>query len=118
MNYTTGDWITYRTSQGWTTTAVIIDTAHGKLTVGNHPNDPDTKTISKSTVVDRIDNKPGSTRYSEGDDIVYNHPQGWSTEATVLTVRPDNKLVVGSNPHDDNASTINTSDVIEKVKPT
>ena len=117
MTYNTDDWITYRTKQGWTATGVIIATSpNGTVTVGKHTKDPDAKTINKQNIINTIDVNQTPIRYEEGDTVSYNHPQGWSEEGTILAIRPDNKLIIGSHPHDADASTIQQNDIIRKIK--
>lgn len=116
MKYDAGDWITYRTAQSWTTTGIIITTApNGTVTVSEHDQDPDAKTIQESNIIDTVTVNRTPVRYNEGDTVSYNHPQGWSKEGTILAIRPDNKLVIGSHPHDANTSTIPQNDVIQKI---
>ena len=51
-----GDWVRFRGSEGWMVEKKVLEKRpDGKLVVGDHDNDPDTRTIEKDDVTSKIE---------------------------------------------------------------
>jgi hypothetical protein len=118
MDHTAGDWIVHNTGTGLTTTSVIISTKkNGALVVGLHPNDPDTSIVLPNDVIGNINATERDTHMSEGNVVRYTTEEGKTSKGIILSIRPDNKIVVGEHRTDPDAITVDTDEVHTTAMP-